>query len=273
MSLPARAVRKLRNQTALRAARREAARITPGLDTRVSPRDDMMTKSQPDQYFVAGRAGLEAVERSIAAAGAPDPARVLDLPSGYGRVLRHLMARWPQAEFTASELMTDAVDYCATTFGVQALVSVDPLWDADLRGPYDLIWSGSLFTHFDAGHWIPMLAHLGRALAPGGLLVFTSQGEPSLAFLSGSDEYPVLNRYLPANYGLPRDRADRLVADVQRTGFGFAHYGWADDNPYGASISLPAWVREQLAPAGLREVLHETGGWGGHQDTWTVTPT
>lgn len=272
MNLPARVVRKIRNLAAMRAARQEAARITPGLDTRVCRRDDMMARAQPDQYFVAGRAALEAVERAVAAAGVPDPERVLDLPSGYGRVLRYLMVRWPGAEYTASELMTDAVDYCAATFGAKALVSTDPLWDADLQGPYDLIWSGSLFTHFDDEYWVPMLAHLGRALSPGGLLVFTSQGEPSLAFLSGSDEYPILTRYLPTNYGLPPDRAAQLVEDVRRTGFGFAHYRDTEDDPYGASISLPGWVRERLGPAGLREVHFETGGWGGHQDVWTVTP-
>jgi SAM-dependent methyltransferase len=231
----------------------------------------MMFKKRPDQYFIAGKAGLEAAERALVAVGADTPKTILDLPSGFGRVLRYLQARWPGSDITACELQPDAVEFCAKTFGVAAFVSKEPLWDVDLGGPYDLIWSGSLFTHFAEDHWTPMLAHLGRALSPHGHLMFTSQGEPSLAFLSGSDEYPVLNRLLPANYGLTRDRADALVSDVRVSGFGFAHYANADDSPYGCSISLPSWVTDRVRDAGLSVVFHETGGWGGHQDVWAVT--
>jgi len=270
MALPGRVVRKVRNMGRYRRAARAARAQTPGLNTRVVRRDDMMARAQPDQYFVAGHAALEAIERGVTAAGVGAPKTILDLPSGYGRVLRYLMVRWPDADFTACELMPDGVEFCASEFGVRPLVSRDPLWDVDLGGPYDLIWSGSLFTHFDVPYWTPTLAHLAGALAPGGALVFSTQGEPALGFLSGSPDYPVLTRVLPPNYGLPRDRADALVKDVQETGFGFAHYAGSEESPYGTSISLPDWVTERLREAGLDVVLHETGGWGGHQDVWTT---
>ena len=272
MTLVGRAWRKVRNRERLRRAARVARSQMPGLITRIAPSDKMLNRSDPGQYFIAGHAALEAVERALVAAGIDAPSKVLDLACGHGRVLRYFRARWPLADITASELMPGAVEFCADAFGVTPLPSSDPLWETDFGGPYDLVWSGSLFTHFDAPYWEPSLDHVRKLLAPGGVYVFTAQGEPSLAFLSGSGEYPILDRVLPANYGLPKGRADAVVAAAQQTGFGFAHYEGAEGNPYGASISLPAWVRERTQQAGLRVVTHEVGGWGGHQDVWTVTP-
>ena len=266
----ARARRKARNVAAFRRAARDARTETPGLNTQVSRYDRMMQRSQPDQYFVAGLAGFQAILRGLDAAEIVAPQKILDLPCGHGRVLRYLRARWPQADVTACEIVPDAVTFCAETFGATGLVSHDPLWDVDLGGPYDLIWSGSLFTHFDAPYWVPSLAHLGRALSENGVLVLSSQGQPSLEFLQGSPNQPVLRALLPSNYGLTTERAEAVVASVEATGFGFAHYAGAEDDPYGNSVSLPAWVTPRLAEAGLRVVLHETGGWGGHQDVWTL---
>ena len=102
------------------------------------------------------------------------------------------------------------------------------------------------------------------------MLVFTTQGQPSLQFLQRSPKQPVLLALLPREYGLSRERAEAVVASAEATGFGFADYPGADDDVYGVSISLPEWVTSRLAEAGLRVVLHETGGWGGHQDVWTL---
>lgn len=270
MNLLGSARRKVRNVGSFRRAARDARAKTPGLNTRVSRNDRMMERSQPDQYFVAGQAGFEAIQRGLDAAGIVTAQTILDLPCGHGRVLRYLRARWPQANLTDCEIVPDAVSFCAETFGADGLVSRDPLWDVDLGGPYDLIWSGSLFTHFDAPYWVPSLAQLGGALSEDGVLVFSSQGKPSLAFLKGSPDQPVLRAVLPRDYGLTRERAETIVASAEATGFGFAHYSSGDDHPYGVSVSLPAWVAARLAEVNLRVVLHETGGWGGHQDMWTV---
>ena len=46
--------------------------------------------------------------------------------------------------------MPDGVEFCATAFDAEPILSREPLWDADIGDGYDLIWSGSLLTHFPA---------------------------------------------------------------------------------------------------------------------------
>src|SRR5205823_8459102 len=69
VNLLGRARRKVRNVRSFRRAARDARAKTPGLNTRVSRNDRMMERSQPDQYFVAGQAGFEAIQRGLDAAG------------------------------------------------------------------------------------------------------------------------------------------------------------------------------------------------------------
>jgi SAM-dependent methyltransferase len=257
----------------------QAGRATPGLITTVSPKDDMMTWGQPEQYFSVGRwSPLAGIERGLGAARAPEPTRILDLPSGYGRVMRYLKVSWPAAHLTACDIMADAVDFCANTFGARPIVSKEPLWEVDIGSDYDLIWSGSLLTHFDADHWQPILRHFASALSSEGVLVFSTQGRPSHAFLSGSDEFPALTKNLVPYYGLEPSQAAQVVEAVDATGFGFSLYprpANKDYGPanlvYGVSVALPSWVEQQISAAGLCTVLMEEGGWGKHQDLWTAS--
>ena len=82
------------------------------------------------------------------------PPRILDFPCGHGRVLRYLRAEFPQAEITACDLLRDGVDFCAANFGAIPVYSdPDPSRIGLPRDAFDLIWVGSLFTHFDAARW------------------------------------------------------------------------------------------------------------------------
>jgi hypothetical protein len=132
-------------------------------------------------------------------------------------------------------------------------------------------------THFDADHWQPTLQHFADALTPEGVLVFSTQGRGSHAFLSGSNEVPVLTKNLLPHYGLNPSDAARVVSSVDATGFGFSLYpqpaneAYGEANRvYGVSIALATWVEKQIRASGLCTVLMEDGGWGKHQDLWTV---
>jgi SAM-dependent methyltransferase len=260
-------------------AAKQAVHATPGLITTVSPKDDMMSWGRPEQYFSTGRwSPLAGIERGLAAARVPEPRRILDLPSGYGRVLRYLKVTWPSAALTACDIMAGAVDFCAKTFDARPIVSQEPLWEVDIGSGYDLIWSGSLLTHFDADHWQPILRHFANALSRQGVLVFSTHGRRSLAFLSGSDEFPELVKNLTPYYGLEPSQAARVVESVNATGFGFSLYprpvneDYGSANPvFGVSVALPRWVEDQISAVGLCTVLMEDGGWGKHQDLWTAT--
>src|SRR5215470_6242471 len=118
----------------------------------ISP-NERMAPGDKGHYFRVGLSALESIRVSLQAAGksAADVRHILDLPCGHGRVLRYLKAGFPAAEITACDLMRDGVDFCASTFGAVPVYSHDDPAKIPLgHNVFDLIWVGSLFTHFDA---------------------------------------------------------------------------------------------------------------------------
>src|SRR5262249_275737 len=153
---------------------------------------------------------------------------VLDFASGYGRVLRHLVVRFPGAEFSASELEPDAPAFCQTNFGASGVLSSKNLNELSFGRTFDLIWCGSFFTHLDADAAVDFLNFFHRHTKPGGLTVFSTHGRFVLNELveqwkkvveSGSDEHP---------YGLYREDVDTIVSLFDKTGYGYANY-WGQD--------------------------------------------
>src|SRR5205085_1205813 len=83
-------------------------------------------------------------------------------PCGYGRVLRFLVRRFPDARVTACELLPDAVRFCAATFNAIPAQSAYELDTLTLGARYDLIWCGSLATHLDARRTRELLPFFAR---------------------------------------------------------------------------------------------------------------
>lgn len=253
MSAPARSV-------AARLGGAWMRRHKPDLITAVSPRDAMYHGLASVTYFAVGADALSLVRQSLLLAEIGEPAAVLDLPCGYGRVLRWLRAEWPEASITACDLDRDAVDFCRRAFGVQGLYSAVDLGRVDLGGPYDLVWVGSLLTHLDRDAWVPALTALAGALRPGGVLVFTTHGQEHR-------ERVIRDRY-PMD---PTDR-DRLLAGWEQDGFGYADY--PDQTGYGISLSRPAWVTATVGRvAGIEQMAFWISGWNHHQDVFAYRRT
>jgi SAM-dependent methyltransferase len=236
----------------------------PRLVTRVASAEDMLTGGEDlRNYFEVGEAALAEIKAGLAAAGVPGPGRILDLPCGYGRVLRHLRAEWPSAELTAMDIDAEAVAFCAKTFSARPVVSRQPLWEVDAGDGHDLLWCGSLLTHFDEPDWEPTLRYFRDRLTPGGVVVFTTHGELSIQLLDGKRIGP-----WAGDYGMG-DKATEMADTARRTGFAFGHYRETKD-PFGLSVSAPQWVRSTAdAVAGLTFVSFSREGWFGHQDVWT----
>ena len=115
----------------------------------ISYRDGMHT-GNTSHYFRVGMSAIRCIDRALSQCSAPPVVKkILDLPSGYGRVLRFLVLRFPQAEITASELDKAAVDYCVKHFGAKGAYSEANLKTLSLGAKFDLIWCGSLITHLD----------------------------------------------------------------------------------------------------------------------------
>jgi len=228
--------------------------------------NDRMYTGDEGHYFWVGLSALECINVSLQAAGksAADVRDILDLPSGHGRVLRYLKAGFPAAQITACDLMRDGVDFCASTFSAVPVYSHDDPARIPLKKHgFDLIWVGSLFTHFDAGLWLRFLEAFRASLRPGGLLVFSTHGEEAYRLL-------VTDR---TDYLIPYYRKTAICYKYERDGFGFVRYPdsivrYSDSNSYyGLSFSSPAWVLDQVARlGGLRIVHFSEKAWANHHD-------
>jgi SAM-dependent methyltransferase len=224
--------------------------------------NDGMYTGDGAHYFRVGLSAIRCIDGALEAAGLREVRRVLDLPSGGGRVLRFLTARFPGAKVTACDLQREAVDFCAATFGAVPAYSVPDFDAVSLGARFDLIWCGSLITHLDAASIMSLLALFKRHLAPGGLLVFTTMGD-------------YVARRLPTHefdYGLTDDQIPSITDEYARTGFGFSDYppgSYDVATSCGVTLTSPRWVREQVRRAGsLREVYFAERGWDDHQDVF-----
>jgi len=210
--------------------------------TEIHPGDGMVNWEQPKSYFLFGESGLECIRKRIDS----EPRSILDLPCGHGRVLRYLRAAYPEAEITACDINREGVDFCAETFGAVPLYSSDDPSEIETRR-FDLIWCGSLLTHFDAPRWKDWLDFFEGHLEPGGSLVFTTHGR---AYAAG-----LRPRFMPPN--LPEMRAE-----YEQTGFSF-------NDHHNISLSSVAWVFGQLAHRQGNISLEERG-WHNCQDVWCL---
>ena len=226
------------------------------VDSRISYEDGMY-KGDGAHYFKVGLSAIRCVEEALREARIETVRSVLDLPCGYGRVLRFLAPRFPAARITACELMPDAVRFCAETFGATPAQSSYDLDELTLAARFDLIWCGSLVTHLDARRTRDLLKFFARHLAPGGLLVFTTHGEFVAGVIEDRADF----------YGLNRADIPALVAAYRRGGHGYLDY--PEGPGYGVSLTAPDWVRaEARAVGGLREVYFRARGWDEHQDVF-----
>jgi SAM-dependent methyltransferase len=239
--------------SALTPAERE---LLSKVDSRISYEDGMY-KGDGAHYFKVGLSAIHCIDEALRAAQLDTVQSILDLPCGYGRVLRFLAQRFPDARITACELMPDAVRFCVAHFGAQPAQSAYNLAELTLPARYDLIWCGSLITHLDAARTRALLNFFARHLAPGGLLLFTTHGDFVAARVADMADF----------YGLNRADIPALVADYARAGHGYLDYPEAPG--YGVSLTAPDWLRAQVREVGrLREVYFRARGWDEHQDVF-----
>jgi len=239
---------------------RYRAYLKRGVDETISPADDMYDPDRRAHYFHCGRDAMRLIARGLMAAGGPSVRRILDLPSGSGRVTRHLVACFPEAQVTACDLHAHHIEFCARRFAARPVLSRDDLEAIAFAEPFDLIWCGSLLTHLPADRFAQALRLFGRSLADGGIAVVTTHGRWSV-FRQQQTPHPYVS---PASF---TDAAATLPS-----GFGFAPY--PGHRRYGTTWSLPSYVMGQLEPlTDLRVVSFIERGWDRHQDVLIVQKT
>ncbi len=183
--------------------------------------------------------------------------RILDFPSGHGRVLRFLKAKFPKAEITAGDIIHEAVDYCVQTFDAKPLYSQTNLRELNVGGKYDLIWCGSLITHLCEKSTIDLLDFFIRHLSRGGLLIFTVHGRSAISYLKRG----IVNY----NAGEPEE----IVNEYKRTGYYYKARPSLPENS-GVAFYSPSKMFEIIEKyPDLKVVSYSEGGWGNHQDVVT----
>ena len=205
-----------------------------------------MYTSDPDRYGELGESALRAIEIAMLAAGKSDPSDILDMPSGHGRVMRVLRAAFPQANLSACDIDTDAIEFCARVFGATPIQGREDPATIELEGQFDLIWCGSLLTHIDSDRWPGFLSLFESVLRPDGVAVFTVHGRKVIRNIRGG-----------ATYGLDEESRTGLLADFEANGFAYRNYFGHDD--YGISLSSPGWVFSQV---GHHVPLYAESLWG-----------
>jgi SAM-dependent methyltransferase len=235
---------------------RASGRIHPG---------DFMCVGDGDHYFRVGLSAIHCLERALERAGPREVRSILDLPCGYGRVLRFLTRRFPAAQVTACEIDSEAVDFCAREFGARPARSSDDFGSVSLGLRFDLIWCGSDVTHLGEPGIAALLRLFRRHLAPSGLAVLTAHG----------DRLPELMREHPRAFDLEEGQTATIAADHASSGFAYVDYPGAQER--GVSVTSLAWIRERVRDVGLRESHFEARAWGagaprdGYQDVYALT--
>jgi SAM-dependent methyltransferase len=215
----------------------------------IAPTDDMFHGGEA-HYFESGRSALECIEMAMLLAGkSRDVSSILDFPCGFGRSLRTLAAAFPDARLTACDLQREGVDFCAQKFGATPVYSHEEADHVCLHDTYDLIWSGSFFTHLNERRFGDFLSLFESVLAPGGLVVFTVHSVGHLRALRSREMI---------------DGEARMVEDFQTYGFGYWRYPNQD---FGDALASPVWVTDRLQPLHrLRLTSYSIMAWHGSQD-------
>lgn len=220
----------------------------PGMVRDIAAEDTMYAGGDA-RYLAVGLSALRCIADAL---GGRRPRRILDLPSGFGRVTRLLRAQYPEADITVCDLDRAGVDFAAAHFGARPAYSVEDFAALALDETYDLVWVGSLVTHLSERQTRAFLAAMARHMRPGGTLVASAHGP---GIVGGLHDW---------GYGLEPRAVAGLLDGYGVAGYGHRGYGGGDG--YGISMSDELWWREAMADGPFRFAAYSAKAWDDHQD-------
>ena len=192
--------------------------------------------------------------------------RVLDFGCGCGRLTRFFVGAPLDWHAYGSEVNADHVAWCRDNLtGVDTrLNTVRPPLPFDTAS-MDLVYTVSVLSHLPAEPTAQWVAELARVVAPGGILVVSTHGQPALATIASSPQHQRMFRLSPDE---ALDIARRLPAE------GMIHIPYEQDildmantgGDYGNSFLSAEHIGSQWAGTDLELVAHLPGGLRGWQD-------
>lgn len=230
-----------------------------GLNCEISPQDDIFrffdghpTSINPlRDYMADGWRTLAELMLLLESAGRPllGVKSFLEFASGHGRFTRHLVKAIGAQSVTASDVVTDAVDFARDTLGVRAFASASRPEELVTPEQYEVVFVLSLFSHLPKSSWSRWLTRLYESVAPGGLLVFTTHGAEAV-------------------------RRQGVVLDDE--GFFFAPSSESnaiDAQEYGTAFTSAEFVQAQVSQhIGADQLLLFAPTWfWHHQDAWVIS--
>jgi hypothetical protein len=132
------------------------------------------------------------------------------------------------AMITVTDLRQVDIQFCAEHFGArpwQAGIDLDAL---EAPGQYDLIWLGSVFSHFSAENSIKLLHKLISWANPGAIVMVTLHGRRAIQFRSTG--------HLPH---LHDEGWQKIELEHGQFGYGYADY--ENQTGYGISLTKLEW--------------------------------
>lgn len=215
-----------------------------GVSSVISPSDDMAHPSWDknlSHYKSVGANAIEIILTALLCCRKHSKIEsILDMPSGFGRVTRHLASAFADSTLFACDLYQDRIDFCAKTFNARPIKSHKDLTLVKFPMKFDLIWCGSLLSHLQAPELDDVLELFSSNLTDRGIAIFTTLGRASPFIHKTSFKY------------VPQDiyESSGIEAQFARNGFGYAEYGeperFFEQDTYGIAFAEPSFILKRL---------------------------
>ncbi|WP_455959836.1 class I SAM-dependent methyltransferase [Methylorubrum aminovorans] len=225
------------------------------VDQEISQFEDMIGEG-PDavkSYRNVGLTALRAISEAMALTGRTTFADILDLPCGGGRVLRHLKAFFPHSRLHVADIDQNKLNSVVAQFGA-SIFTFPHDFEGKPSRQFDLIFSGSLLTHFDIKMFERALDFFVLALNHGGIAVLTLHGRGIASTTNNADTLRDLEK-IEADFREHMRRENKkfkyklsareAIKKFRDDGFGyFMSPAWTSmyGQSYGGSYSSPSWI-------------------------------
>jgi SAM-dependent methyltransferase len=230
------------------------------LNLELSEIDNMYEKWKEycdEHYFNVGLQALSIIENTRRTLLKDKYDSILDFGCGFGRVLRFLKAYYPESHITLSELFPEYVEFCSKTFDLDSFQSITNFSALPTDKKYDLIWSGSVFTHLPSNKFDELLKYFEDSLSVGGVMVFTTHGRFCWENLSSHA------------YGLDKFGKRKTQIMYKLLGFGYSNYPTMTG--YGVSIMTLKWFANYISKKdNLKLIAIHEKCWDNHQDVMII---
>ncbi len=226
--------------------------------TTISQRDKMFSRGDVERYMSVGQSALSIIEDTlrIQEKAISNIRNILDMPCGHGRVTRYLRAAFPHAEITGCDLNKDGVDFCKKTFDAKGVYSSNNFNQIKFDNKFDLIWVGSLITHFDVNQTEAFLDFITSYLKKEGICLCTSHG----TFVE--------KRIMKMKYGLTDEAILKVLEGYFRSGYGYADYD--GKNRYGISLISQNWFENYFKESKFKIMNWYSHKWDNHHDVMVI---